>query len=519
MIKQTALLLKLKFSNFLGINEARHSGKKKNFILIMIAFCLVGLLVCGYVVGLSYLIASIGLGGLVPVFLTVLTSLIIFFFTIFKAGAEIFDYGYYLSVAHLPLKKSAIISARLIGMYITDAIISFFVFVSGAVGVSIVSMQGVGYYLMIVLSAFLVPVLPLCVSCFVGVGVSAIISRLKKGKLVGSILLCLLVCAFVFWTYTMPEDETVMINAISDMVVSMSSIYPPALWVSQGITGENFLNYVLFALGSVGVAIVFVAVVAKVYTKLCSLLGSTYSSNAKVDIKKVKKSSPFFALYKKEIKRLFSSMIYFTNTLMGNIMAIIGGIALLFVDFGAELEGIELGPFLGVIVVGALSIFANMAPTTTASIGIEGKNFATTKSLPVSDKTILGAKLACGLTFSVPTAIIITCLLPFSPLCKGMEWWIIAFSPIIFSVAMPVVGLVMNVKFPSLKWTNEQVPVKQGKAVLFTMLTSFAVGIGYIVLGLLTELWTIALLLGVIVAGTLLLLYYLFTKVDLKKID
>ena len=83
----------------------------------------------------------------------------------------------------------------------------------------------------------------------------------------------------------------------------------------------------------------------------------------------------------------------------------------------------------------------------------------------------------------------------------------------------PVVGLVMNVKFPSLKWTNEQVPVKQGKAVLFTMLITFAVGIGYIVLGLLTELWTIALLLGVIAVGTVLLLNYLFTKVDLKKID
>ncbi len=183
MIKQTLLLLKLKFSNFLGINEARHSGKKKTPILILVAFVFVGLVLCGYVVGLTYLIASIGLGGLVPAFLTILTSLIIFFFMIFKAGAEIFDYGYYMSVAHLPLKKSAIISARLIGMYVTDAIIAFFVFVSGAVGVSIVSLQSVGYYLMMILSAFLVPVLPLCLSCFIGVGVSALISRLKKGKL------------------------------------------------------------------------------------------------------------------------------------------------------------------------------------------------------------------------------------------------------------------------------------------------------------------------------------------------
>ncbi len=317
----------------------------------------------------------------------------------------------------------------------------------------------------------------------------------------------------------MPEDEGLIMNAIGDMVKSMSSVYPPALWVSQGITGENVLNYIIFALLSIAVAVLFVVVVAKVYTKLCSLLGSTYSSNKKVDIKKGKSNTPFFALYKKEFKRLFSSMIYFTNTLIGNIIALVGAIALLFVDLGAEIEGIEIGPFLGVIIVGALSILANMSSTTTASIGIEGKNFATTKSLPVSNKIILGAKLASGLTFSVPTALIITCLLPFSPLCKGMEWWIICFSPIVFAVAIPVVGLVMNVKFPSLKWTNEQVPVKQGKAVLFTMLITFAVGIGYIVLGLLTETWTIAILLGAVAVCTVCLVEYLFKRVDLRKID
>ena len=160
-----------------------------------------------------------------------------------------------------------------------------------------------------------------------------------------------------------------------------------------------------------------------------------------------------------------------------------------------------------------------MAPTTCASIGIEGKSFSTTKSLPLSNKIILGAKLAVGLTCSLATAIIVASLMLFSPLCKGMELWLIILSPLIFSVAMPVTGLFMNVKFPCLKWTNEQVPVKQGKAVLFTMLVSFAIGIGYIVLGLLTEIWTLAILLGVVAVYTAILVWYLFEKVDLKKID
>ena len=88
-----------------------------------------------------------------------------------------------------------------------------------------------------------------------------------------------------------------------------------------------------------------------------------------------------------------------------------------------------------------------------------------------------------------------------------------------FALAMPVTGLLLNLKFPSLKWTNEQVPIKQGKAVLFTILMTFAIGLGYIVLGLVTPIWTIALLLGVVAVCTVIMLEYIFNKVDLAKID
>lgn len=521
MIKHTLLLLKLKFANFLGFNEAIRSGKKKSAVLISIAFAILGLVLCGYVVGISYLVASTGLGALVPAFLTILTSLIIFFFTVFKSGAEIFDYGYYCSVAHLPIKRSSIIASRLIGMYLTDAILSLLVFLSGAVGVSIVQTQSIGYYIMMILSAFLVPVLPLCVSCFIGVGVSAIVSRLKKGKLIGSILLCLFACGIMALTYTMPEEDDAIIGAIGDLIKSTCAIYPPALWISQGVLGESVLPYILFALSSVLLSVIFVIVVAKVYMKLCILLGSTHSQKVKIDIQKSKTNTPFLALYKREFKRLFSSTVYFTNTLIGNIMAIIGSVALLFIDassLSVELEGVNFGSFFGPMVIGAISVFANMSPITTAIIGIEGKSFDLTKSLPVSAKTLLLAKLFAGFTFSVPTAIVVICLLIFSPICAGASIALMILSPLVFGIATPVAGLFMNIKFPSLKWTNEQVPVKQGKAVLFTMLFTFVIGLGYIALGIVVgELALYGLLLGVAIITCLL--YNSIIKTDLTKIN
>lgn len=520
MIRQILLLLKLKFTNFLGVNESMRSGKKKSAIAIFVLLVLVGLVLCFYVGGLSYLFASSGLGELLPVLYTIITSLIIFFFTIFKSGAEIFDYSYYCSVAHLPLKRSAIISARLIGMYITDAIISLLIFLSGSIGISIVQMQSVSYYLMMILSAFLVPVLPLCLSCFIGVGVSALVSRLKKAKLVASILTCILVSAVAIFTYFIPEemDDSVMITAIGDLVRKISSVYPPAMWVYDGVSGLNILNYALFAVISIAVAVLFVVIVAKVYVRLCLALGSTHSTNVKIDIKKSKANSPFFALYKKELKKLFSSSIYVMNTLIGNVMAIIAGVSIVFIELGAELEGVDIGPFLGIIVIGAISIFANMSPTTTACIGVEGKSFDITKSLPVSDKEILYAKLLVAMTFSVPTAVIVTICAILSPLCIGVPIWVTLLSPIIFAFAIPITGLVMNIKAPCLKWTNEQIPVKQGRAVLFTMLITFGFGLAYITLGAIFGEIAVGVLLAVIVAFTVWLYKYL-QKVDLRRIN
>ncbi len=519
MIREIGLLLKLKYCNLFGFNEAKKAkGKKVSAIATTIAMVFVCLIMCFYVGLLSYLFCMMGLARVVPVYLCVLTSIIVLSFTIFKAGGELFDLRSYEVLAPFPLKKSSIIASKLLGLYITDAALSLLVFISGGVGIVIFESPEFAFYPTLLLGAVLVPLLPLCVACFLGAGVYALTSKLKKAKLISSILIMLLTIVIIVVPSFIPDDISgeEVTSAIDALALSIGRIYPPALWFSEGVWGTNYLNFALFALLSVAVSALFVFVFSKVYKGVCTALASTSSNKQKADIKKGSQATPLKAFYKKEIKRLFSSTIYVTNTLVGNLMAIIASVVLVIPS--QEISGLGGVGVFGIILVIALGMIANLSPTTSASISLEGKNWDTTKSLPVDKKIILNAKLLVNLTFALPTSIIASILIALSPISSGAPIWFVLITPTVFSVFMSIVGLFMNVKSPNFNWSNETQPVKQGKPVLFAMLVDFGVGLASIVL------CTFAGVVGMIITpliciGLSVLFYKLTTDVDLREIN
>lgn len=518
MLKEIGLLLKLKFSNFFGVKKAKTAKEKAVFVAVCVAMVLVFAVLCLYVGLMSYLFCLAGVGLLVPAVLCMVTTLILFFFTVVKAGSDLFDLRSYEMLAPLPLKKSSIIASKLLGTYITDALISLLIFISGGVGVVIYSAPSFGFYPMMIIGALLTPILPVCLASFIGAGVSALTSRLKNAKMVGSILLMLLSIAFIMVPYLIPEEmsEDVLLDVIKGLSVTIAGIYPPALWLSEGVWGINYLNFMFFVIISFAVCAVFVVVFAKVYKKVCTALSSVHNKKVKVDLSKTKASSPLVSLYKKEVKRLFSSSIYMMNTLTGNLMAIIICIALLFSGNPLAGVGIDIS-FIGIILVPIVGMVICMMPTTACAISIEGKNWDLLKSLPVSAKTVLGAKILLNMTFAVPCAIICSVALAVSPICAGVPIWYIFVTPIIYVTFMSIVSVVINAKAPTFNWSTETQVVKQSKSTLFCMLADFGAGIVCIVACVLAGL------VGMIVTPIVLLaigviLYFSLQKIELKKI-
>ena len=80
--------------NLFGINEVRHtrdSGKKQRFALLSVVWILIGLLFIFYMILLSLAYISMGLADVLPMYFYTVASMVILFFSFFKAGDLVFS--------------------------------------------------------------------------------------------------------------------------------------------------------------------------------------------------------------------------------------------------------------------------------------------------------------------------------------------------------------------------------------------------------------------------------------------
>lgn len=122
--------------NLFGINEVRHtrdSGKKQRFALLCGAWILIGLLLMSYMILLSLAYIGMGLADVLPMYFYTVASMVILFFSFFKAGDMVFSLSSYELQASWPVSTAAIVISRFMIMYVTDLLFSLLVMIPGFV--------------------------------------------------------------------------------------------------------------------------------------------------------------------------------------------------------------------------------------------------------------------------------------------------------------------------------------------------------------------------------------------------
>lgn len=127
MIKQIYSLTKLQLQNVYGINVFRHTKdktEKRKKLALAIVYVWLIVLVAGYVGGLTYGYCYLGLSEMVPAYLIMISSIVILFFSVFKAGNVIFQRNAYDILASLPIRQSAIVVSRFLRMYVENLLLA-----------------------------------------------------------------------------------------------------------------------------------------------------------------------------------------------------------------------------------------------------------------------------------------------------------------------------------------------------------------------------------------------------------
>ena len=486
MASQIKAFLRLELCNLYGVNVFRFSrdNKAKGRTAVLVAAWSVLLLVLAvYVGGLSYGLIWLGMEEMVPAYLLVLSSLLPFVLNVFTTGSVLFRQEGYDMVCSLPVAKGAVVLSRFARMYVEHLLLTMAVLLPGLTVYLWNVRPGFACCLLTFLAIWFVPLLPMAAAALLGTLIAGVASRMRHKSLVISGLTILTVLGVFYGSSRIADlEDTInpeMLKEFSEVVFRLlGRLYPPSIWFGRAVvTGD--IGAGLFYIGSSLLALG--VVIALVTVCFHSIHQRLYSSLAKHNYQmgKLQESPVLAALCKREFRRYFSSSVYVSNTIVGPVMGCIlsGGLLAAGVEV---LEGAvpamasfdiqELIPFV-------LAITFGIMPTTAVSISMEGKNWWLIKSLPISFRMVLDAKILMNLLLAVPFYLVaeILAVMALQPSASELFWLLLV--PLVVLLFSSVFGMTVNLCFPVLDWENEISVVKQSAASLLGGLGGFVLAI------------------------------------------
>ena len=373
----------------------------------------------------------------------------------------------------MPIPTNAIMLSRLLGVYLMGLMYSAVAIIPAIVVYLITVPFSVGALLGCIVLLILISIFVLTLSCLLGWVVAKLSLKLKNKSIV-TVLIALIFIGLYYFVYFKA------INLIQDLIANIT-VYGPAIREKA---------YGVYLFGSVGegdpLAIaVCTAVVAALFGLMWRLLGRSFLSVAtatgasekiKYTARREKERSADSALLSKEFGRLTSSANYMLNCALSTLLIPI--VAVLILIKGPALVGTlgevfgEMGGAVTVLIAAALCMAATMNDTAAASVSLEGRNIWIPQSLPVEAWQVLRAKLRVQLILTMPGLLLcsICCLIVLRP--PVAEALALVALPQVFALFFALLGLTLNLKRPSLRWTNELAPIKQSMPVTIVLLGS-----------------------------------------------
>lgn len=467
-------LLKIRFITQLDLNTFKYEKdkkKKQNKILISATIALVFVMLMLYCGASAYGLVQLGIGEVIPVYAFVISSVLILFFTMFKANGELFAFRDYDLLMSLPISVSTVITSRFLYLYVLNTFFSITIMLPMGAVYCIYENPSISFYFMWFITLFTVSLVPTTIAAIFGACITAIASKFRYANRVTTILSFIAMIIFGYFMFKQGNTKF-SLNDLEGIGVIVSEqltkVYPLANIFQKAIIDANIVAFILF----VGISVIwyylFVKILSFKYKQINTGI-STYHMRSNYKIDRMKKEKVLIALYKKERKRFFSSTVYVMNIGMGVVMAVIFSLAVVvvgpsqFIGYpGIEMLLQKIAPFV-------VSAMISMTCTTCVSLSLEGKNVWIIKSLPITPKMIYDSKILMNLSLSIPVSIVSAILLIIGLKVEILSTILIIITPIIYSFFSAVWGIFINNRFGYYDWVSETQVVKQSMGAFLGM--------------------------------------------------
>ena len=477
-------LLKINYINNFGLNAlinkkiAKEDKSKsiKSFGMMLVIAISVIIMATVYAEIIGEALAQINLVHLLPMVASLITVIITFMLSIFKADGTIFgskDLDFLLS---LPLSLRTILASKLIELLSLNIGISALVMIPSTIVYYIKSTASISCFLYMIVGIVILPLIPIILASIVAFILNIMSSKFRFSKIIYSIgMIGVIIVIFIGSLKAQDFMSYLMMNA-SSIENIFEKAYIPSAWFASSLINGNVGDLLKFIAISIVPFILFVFIFSRSFKKINSNLGESYQkSNYKIS--KLKQKGMYQTLLNKEFKRYFASTSYVFNTLGITAMLVIMSVVSVF--SGDEVLGM-ISKGAGRVIVLAVAAMFGMASTTPSSISIEGKNLWILKSLPIDIKDIFKAKVSMSLILSIPAIVISSLIISFGLSLSIIDTIFIIVFASVYNVFMAISGLFINILYPKFDWKQEIQAVKNTISVTITIFLSIIpVGIGF----------------------------------------
>lgn len=516
MKNKCLLLTKIQLMSLLGFNKAKNSTdrtQKRKLAGFVALWLFLGLILLFYIVMIAGLFCSQGLGYHLPALSIALSALVTLFFSLLHGCSSLFAMKDYDLIMSLPVSKRAVLASRLLCDYLANLAFTLAITIPCIIVFFIMNHFSAAVLFVTLAASLFAPVLPMMLALIINTIFASFTARFRYKNLLQSFLgiaafVALMVANFSL-SFSANSENAIDANAIFRVLVG--NIYPPALLIEMTLDGEIWAIF-LFVGASAAIAAIFILLLARFYEKIHNALAAK-SANVAYSADKVRASSAFKTLAKREFKRLFSCPVYLLNGLSGTLLLLIAGVALIFADVQSLLTNLQINfsqakPFLYAGIGIAIFCIGSGCPSASA-LSLEGSSRDQLFALPLSARKILLAKAFP--TFSVNLG---ACLFAGAILCWKLQatvfdWVFILASLIVCCAFFSLFGIFLNLKFPKYDWKNETQVVKQSIPVMILVFGSMVVGFGIAFLSFLIDFWiTLAFDAAFLLSMIALLIYF-----------
>lgn len=483
MLKSLLKKQMLEMTSFLFKNKKGGRGGKNSSSNTMIVYALLMLYSVGFIGYLFYQTAQtlckplieaqmdwlfFALVALIATGLGVIGSVFMSYSTLYDAK----DNELLLS---MPIPSRYILFSRMTAVYLMSLVFEAIAMIPAIIVYVQMANPSILAIVFEVIILLILPLFAVIISCILGYFIAIIASHMKNKSII-TVVISLVFLAVYFYFYMNVNDYLQSIVTNSKEISSMmSTALYPIYQLGLACVG-NPLGLIIFAAILLAAFAVVYLILSHSYIKLTTTKRG--AKKTKYVEKTLKVSSQTGAIFKKENSRFIHTPIYMLNCGLGTIFLVIIAVLALFNVNNIQMLTKGSDAFIAItplLAVGVICFAAGMNNISAPSISLEGKSLWIIQSLPVSSWRVLKSKIKVHILYTMVPVLLCAVIINLIICVDVASIIMITLFTVLYVLFSAEFGLIVNLKFPSLDWSNETVAVKQSASVIVSMLANWAI--------------------------------------------